>query len=405
MKSAINLRAEAKGLNERVQAIVAVAQKENRELTSDESKEVDQILDHQLPQIQSDLERAMKIESNVQAALGGHLDRLIGSDPANASGSVFRSHSGEVVQAYAKDDKLSSKPLNGQLGELVSAMALGPTRDTSELVRNALSTKSSGGDLAIPDTLFAGFLDLARARSVMMANGCQTLTMDAPEVRLVSVLSDPTITEKAEMASWTATDTVLGQVRLQSHTIGAVIECSREWFEDAPNGPQMIEQVLASALAAKLDSLALTGSGSGEMTGLTVNANVNSTGSIGTLSWSELSAAATAVRSRNHEPNAAILNTSIRDGLLLSADTTNQWIPAPPTLAGVNIDQTTAMTSSYGIVGDFTRAVWGIRKAASLEATTGGTSFEKHSVRVKIVFRGDFGLLYPNAFHRLEGIS
>ncbi len=120
----------------------------------------------------------------------------------------------------------------------------------------------------------------------------------------------------------------------------------------------------------------------------------------------KLSAAATAVRGRNFEPNVAVLTPSVLDTLRLTADSTGQFLIPPTTLTNVNMESTSAMVSTMAMVGDFSKCVWGIRKAASIEVSnSANTSFNKHAVLVKVVFRGDFAPLYTGAFHRLEGIS
>ncbi len=215
------------------------------------------------------------------AKLGARLKEL--NYGGQSSGGVeLRAHDGSKVKAYGKGQAICTKPLGYNLGDAIVSLACGANSNTPDEIRASLSTRSNGGELAVPETLWGGFLDLARSKSVMMENGCQTVTMDSPELRLVSVVSDPTIAEKAELGPWTNTDVVFGQVRLQSRTIGAVIEISREVLEDSPNAGEIVSSVLASAMAAKLDALALAGNGSSEMVGLCYHPSINLTGSTGT---------------------------------------------------------------------------------------------------------------------------
>ena len=403
------ISAEITELASRVESLCELVQTENRDFSDQERTEIDAILGTKdspgkIDTLKSELARIENIE---RVAIGNVVDRVFPSfGNTGGRGSILRAHDGREIRAYGRNDKLGNANDLQELGTLVSAMIAGQNGRLSERVSNALTGRSNGGDLALPVEFSNAFLDLARAKSVMVANGAQTMQMDSPEVVLVSVLNDPTISERTELATMTASNIALGRVRLQSRTYATMIELSREEFEDSPNAGDMVVQVLAQAMAKKIDYLGLMGSGSQEPSGLAYHGSINATGSISSLAWDEVSAAATAVRGRNHEPNACVLNTSIRDGLLITKDSYGRWLEKPPTLANVNMDATTALTSSIGIVGDFTKCVFGIRSGVSLEATQiGSDTFEKHGVKIKAVWRGDFGVLYPDAFQRLEGIS
>ena len=409
-----DIRADMDELQTKVDSILAKATEEGRQLSKEEEKEVDALIgkgrnDGKLHELVSELDRSMRNEERIrvkviQTAKERWPEKFGGKSGGN--GSILRAHDGREIRAYGRNDKLGNANDLQELGTLVSAMIAGQNGRLSERVSNALTGRSNGGDLALPVEFSNAFLDLARAKSVMVANGAQTMQMDSPEVVLVSVLNDPTISERTELATMTASNIALGRVRLQSRTYATMIELSREEFEDSPNAGDMVVQVLAQAMAKKIDYLGLMGSGSQEPSGLAYHGSINATGSISSLAWDEVSAAATAVRGRNHEPNACVLNTSIRDGLLITKDSYGRWLEKPPTLTNVNMDATTSLTSSIGIVGDFTKCVFGIRSGVSLEATQiGSDTFEKHGVKIKAVWRGDFGVLYPDAFQRLEGIS
>ena len=403
------ISAEITELASRVESLCELVQTENRDFSDQERTEIDAILGTKdspgkIDTLKSELARIENIE---RVAIGNVVDRVFPSfGNTGGRGSILRAHDGREIRAYGRNDKLGNANDLQELGTLVSAMIAGQNGRLSERVSNALTGRSNGGDLALPVEFSNAFLDLARAKSVMVANGAQTMQMDSPEVVLVSVLNDPTISERTELATMTASNIALGRVRLQSRTYATMIELSREEFEDSPNAGDMVVQVLAQAMAKKIDYLGLMGSGSQEPSGLAYHGSINATGSISSLAWDEVSAAATAVRGRNHEPNACVLNTSIRDGLLITKDSYGRWLEKPPTLTNVNMDATTSLTSSIGIVGDFTKCVFGIRSGVSLEATQiGSDTFEKHGVKIKAVWRGDFGVLYPDAFQRLEGIS
>lgn len=311
-------------------------------------------------------------------------------------------------------DKVECSNIPHPCGEAIRFLVCGLNSQFSIPEVKADLVESGTSGYLLPETYTAGIIDLARAQSVLIGAGVQTVVMNGPEVKFAKVTADPTFKVYQELQEISKSDPTFGALIFTARKIATMILVSRELAADSPNFGALIEATMFKALAVALDNIglngaevALGGDNSYQITGLNVDADVAETGSIGALSWSELSAAATAIRARNHEPNAAILNTSIRDGLMLSADSTGQWILPPSTLQGVGMLATTNQPTAKGIVGQFNEAAWAIRQRPEIEVTTtgGDKTFEKHGVLVKITWIGDFGLLRPAAFQRLAGIS
>lgn len=186
---------------------------------------------------------------------------------------------------------------------------------------------------------------------------------------------------------------------------------SRELVEDAPNVTELIESVLSKALAVKLDSLALTGTGSAQPLGLLNYPGISSTGSIGTVAWSNPQTAVTAIRNANIEPNAYVCNPTDQNRLasLVTGDGTNaakNWLPPPSNVASLEQLVTTSMTAGSMVFGDFTRLMFGLRSEARIEVSTeAGTSFAAHQALIKITTRWDMNLEHVEAFYLLTGIT
>lgn len=236
--------------------------------------------------------------------------------------------------------------------------------------------------------------------------------MDSESLVIPKLESDLTVTNKAEGAAWTASDLTFGQRELSTHTAGAFTKISRELWEDAPG--LLAEQIgswLASAMAQQIDRWGIQGTGSAQPTGLVNVAEIDSTGSIGAIQWSDISAAVTAIRNANHEPNAVLLYPEVHDDLMTSVtgDAVNaakNWLGPPPTLEGKLFLPSTNVPLANAVIGDFSKYAMGLRTTARVEAsTTAGEAFERHQVYVKVVMRYDFVTLDDSAFHVLTGIT
>jgi HK97 family phage major capsid protein len=418
MRKAQTIAAEIRQLSDQVDAIVKKATAEERELTMAESATVDDILgtdaaSGRINALQDEHGRALRFEARVTQLANGMADTLGGG---GIKPSAMRDRHGNAVHCLAPQEKVASVvsgSIPGGLGEVIRAMATGHTRNISEPVRNAMSTSGGlTGSFLVPGELSASVIDLARARSVVLAAGAMTVPMGSTTVSMAKVIADPAIVVKAENDAFADDEIQFGQVLLNAYTFGCVITASRELAEDAPNFAQIVEQTIAAALAAKLDYFAVQGTGSAQPVGLLFDPNIGETGSIGGLTWEDLAAAASEVRQANHEPNAIILGVEPHEDLMISTTSSNDatasktWLLAPPALEGQNLYPTNNCPLAQAVCGDFTKLAWGIRQDVLIEASTSaGEAFNRHQLKFKITFRGDTAVMDASAFHRLAGIT
>lgn len=292
------------------------------------------------------------------------------------------------------------------IGELCKAKVIGINDSTPDSVRAALSTgEATGGGITIPRTYAAGVLDLARARSVLMNAGVQTIVMTTDKHRIARLTSDPTMSEKIENDTFAESTLTVGAVDISPRMIGCLVKASREVVEDSPNIAQLIEQAMASAMAIELDNLGLNGEGGRSILGLLNYDELPETTSVGALTHTGLADGAKSVRLNNYEPSAAIMSVSAKHQLDLSKDSEGRWLGPPPNLTFPLLD-TTNMADSQIVVGDFSLFAWAIRQDVQVEVSReAGDSFEKHQVYFKIYFRGDTALLRAGAFRLLSGVT
>ena len=404
-----------------VKAIANRVKAANRDYTDDEAKQLDSIqaqIDHDIKQLD-----ALRAEDNVNAKMAGMVgakvlmekmkEAGIGGD--SASGREIVSHNGQKAFFLNKSDKVAA--LNGgqQLangtGEMIRAMICGIGPRTPREVQTAMTgNNNSLGGLLVPNYLSGDVIDLMRAKAVLGMAGCPTIVLESSDNTIAKVVGEVTVQTKGELDAFTPSDIELSAVGLFPHTVGCLIESSRELAEDAPNFVQVVEDQISKTLAKIVDYYGLNGFGGGSL-GLMGGDGITATTGIGAIQWSDIAAAVTRLRVKNQEPNGAILYPTIHDALMNTStgDGVNSslgWLEPPPSIRDKQYWNTTNCPSGKVIVGDFTKYAMGLRTGLQIEVTTtGGDMFKKHGVSIKATIRCDFVALDSAAFERLEDVT
>ena len=249
-----------------------------------------------------------------------------------------------------------------------------------------------------------------RAKAVLGMAGCPTIVLESSDNTIAKVVGEVTVQTKGELDAFTPSDIELSAVGLFPHTVGCLIESSRELAEDAPNFVQVVEDQISKTLAKIVDYYGLNGFGGGSL-GLMGGTDITATTGIGAIAWSDIAAAVTRLRVKNQEPNGAILYPTIHDALMNTStgDGINSslgWLEPPPSIRDKQYWNTTNCPSGKVIVGDFTKYAMGLRTGLQIEVTTtGGDMFKKHGVSIKATIRCDFVALDSAAFERLEDVT
>lgn len=332
-----------------------------------------------------------------------------GSSTAPGTGCVIEDSSGHKHRLFSSSDSFAKAyappEAPNPLGSFICAKVSPSYRAPEELRREFAALDTSSGASVLPESFYAGTIDAARNQSRVLQAGAQTLNMTTPEVRLgrrENVVS-PEVKQENEL--FTAQTMTFGYILLRSYFIGSYYEFSREFVEDSADAPAEIERMIRADLAVGIDNFALNGTGSNEPVGLMHTPGiVGATG--GAVSWSKYATAASAIRGDNYEPSAVILNPAINDALRDSKDSQLRWLDAPPSLRGVNYLATNQAASTDSVIGDFSQMIWGVRAGLEIESTqTGGDSFQRHQVLVKVYWRGDFGVRQPSAFRKFTDLT
>lgn len=340
-----------------------------------------------------------------EAGIGG------GDSP---KGREFVSHTGEKAFFLNKSDKVAA--LNGGqrlangTGEMIRAMICGIGPRTPHEVKAAMTGgNNSLGGLLVPNYLSGDVIDLMRARAVLGAAGCPTIVLESSDNTIAKVVGEVTVQTKGELEAFTPSDIELTGVGLFPHTVGCLIESSRELAEDSPNFTQVVEDQISKTLAKIVDCYGINGFGGGSL-GL-MGSDITATTSIGAIAWGDISAAVTRLRVNNQEPNGSIMYPTIHDALFNQSTGNGTtaalgWLEPPPSIRDKQYWNTTNCPSTKVIVGDFTKYAMGLRTGLQIEVTTtGGDMFKKHGVSIKATIRCDWVALDNAAFERLEDVT
>jgi len=292
------------------------------------------------------------------------------------------------------------------LADVIRDRVLG--RPSQDLAALGEANPTQGG-YAVSVQTAASVLDLARSKSVLLRAGCQLGVMTTNELRMPRLTSDAAFQTKVENEAFNEdTQMAFGAIVFRPILIGTLVTMSRELAEDAAGFQEQIEQALANALAVQLDQFPLLGTTTDRFhVGMLSDTAIGETAATGSLTFAKVAAEATTIRGLNHEPNAVLLNPGKRDPLLDSVTSgSGEYLGVPPSLANVAMLDSTSITATKGLVGDFTKMILMVRGGPLIESSTvAGDAFKKHQIAIKLYWRGDYGLLYPNAFRRLAGIS
>lgn len=299
-------------------------------------------------------------------------------------------------------------------GQFLRAMVVS---DKSEMERRALSeaTDSAGG-FTVPDVLSAELIDKARAQSVVMRAGAQTVPLTSDSNTIAKVLTDPTPGWRNEAAAVANEDATFGAVVLTSRSLAVAVDISAELMADSLNLSVALPNILAAAFAVELDRVALIGSGSAPQPRGVLN-----TIGIGTFAqdgvsanYSNLSKARTGILTANRGPVSAYVMHPRDEGRFVDlVDSDGQPLRAPDAVAQIPILTTTSLPVDGGagsdestiFAGNFAHLLVGIRSGVQIELFKGPKYISNLQYTMVAHLRADIAVQDPKAFFTLTGVG
>ncbi|WP_436527000.1 phage major capsid protein [Actinoplanes sp. HUAS TT8] len=291
----------------------------------------------------------------------------------------------------------------------------------------ALTTSS--GSAVVPTVWAGSIIDRARNASQVIQAGAEIVPMNAQTVQIGRLTADPTAAFRTEGSTITASDPTFDNVTLVAKTQSVLVVGSMEWFQDAGNADQLVEEAIAKAIALQLDLTALYGgvtSGSGSInlatppnprgvlaTLLAVassavlgNAATNGTSQTSTTFYNELLDLIYTPQDNNEVPNALIWNSKLARLYAKAYDTTGQPLGLPADVANMrrlvsnqipSYTQGTLTTATDAFVGDWRQLLIGQRLDLTVQVLTERYA-ENGQIGIVAHWRGDVALARPRAF-------
>jgi HK97 family phage major capsid protein len=327
---------------------------------------------------------------------------------------------GLPVQVLAPSDRLCTRTPHGDeptVGGLLQAMLTGAKTPD---IRAALSegTDSAGG-FSIPLTVLPQFIDRLRARTQFVQAGAQTVMLDGMRTRIMRTAADPVPTWRAENAAVNESDPTFDAVDLVPKSLACLVKVSVELLQDSVNVAAALEQALTGALSVELDRACLFGSGAAQQPlGVFNQAGINtfSMGANGATptNYDPLIDALYELELDNADaPTAAIWHPRTARTMRKLKDTTGQPVMPFPAISNlpllgttsvpINQTQGTSTDCSSILVGDFSRAILGLRQELRIQVLN-----EAYMGNLQVGFvanlRADVAFERADAFCRITGV-
>ncbi len=285
-----------------------------------------------------------------------------------------------------------------------------------ETVRKALSEGSDGA---------GGYLVPAEYREELVKR-LPELSELFPHVRKVPVASDsgdyPKLSGdvsitwgRAENAGLTETDPTFTQVTWTVQNMSAITYMSRELACDSnPNIVDTITDLFSEAVAAERDKVIAVGkTGDSQPEGIYSASGLSSVATVGTLSYADLVEIKYTLK-RKYQRNARwVMNSTNMQRITALTDDNGQplirdamWAGAKPHILGNEFSVQDDLPDDIILFGDLSQYYWFDREQMVIESTsTGGDTFKKHQVAIKVVERCDGKLALAEAFVKGAGIT
>lgn len=302
MKTSSQIREMKADLQEELDAIVAVSEREERDLSDEESARCAEITDKLIPTLNKQWKSAVAIEKERNARMESRTMEKIeegrvesGRVDAAADRNVTRFASMKIpakakshgpLMAYKGPDAEKHAYIAGQviLAGMFGSEAAQRFCQQNGLQVNGLmsSTDNSKGGFIVPEEMSQTLIRLREERGIF-PQFANRVPMGADIIRIPRLLSDVTAYWTGEGAEITASDAVLGEAELMARKLSALTKVSSELDEDAViDIGDMITQSMAYAMADKIDEAGFNGDGTSTYGGVLGLKNALDTGAIQT---------------------------------------------------------------------------------------------------------------------------
>lgn len=361
-----------------------------------------------------------QLGSNAARAHGGRNNRPgvdvieVRTDGDVEGDAVYALKPEERFMTWAQARAVGGEYSGLSIGQYLRSMVIGGKTETE---RRALSEGSdSAGGYTVPTVLSAALIDLARAQSVVMRAGAQTIPLTSDTNNIAKLLSDPVPAWRAEAGAVAESDPTFGAVQLVPRSLAVQMKVSVELMEDSLNLATELPRVLAAAMAVELDRVSLLGSGTApEPRGIANTVGIGTFAQNAEIAtYGNLSKARTAILTANDGPVTAFIMHPRDEGSFTDLiDSNGNPLGLPAAVAAIPMLTTTSIPINGGsgtdestiFAGNFAHLLVGIRQDIRVEVlkTTAYTGNLQYTLLAHM--RADVAVTHPGAFYTLTGVG
>jgi HK97 family phage major capsid protein len=389
-------------------SILDRADSENRDLTDSERKDYENVL-QKARGVSGTLDRAAQLNG-----LRADLSRPVAAGvPLNASRTPLMFGN---VRAYRSDERIADAYSGPSLDEFVRATVMGESRAMGENIGTL-------GGFLVPTQLAGFIIDLARAQSVVVNSGALTVVMESGALDIPRLLTDPVASWRNENDPIAEGDPTFGSAQLTARSLACLVSIPNELLLDSPVVGNFVTSAITKAMAVAMDTGALMGTGTqNQPLGIINRQNVGtySMGANGAVlaDWSTFVKVAGQIAGANGPIDGLSYILSSRDYTTTEnlQDTLHQPLRQPNVVARMkpyttskiptNLTQGTANNASFGVCGDMSQVILGIRQAFTLEVSReAGAAFQNNQTLIRAILRMEVSLQQPKWIVAIQGIT
>ncbi len=311
----------------------------------------------------------------------------------------------------AGDEKAARKD---RMGRFFQAAIMGRYHD-DPVIQKALSegTDSAGGYL-VPDDFRLEVISRVNELSQLYPRVFKfATTLDS--IKFPNLDTDVSVSwDEAENADFDESDPVLGQTTYSIHRMNAITNMSRELFADSPtNVVGFLTGLFADAVSRERDNVIAVGNGTDRPLGIYSASITNSVAVGGSLTYAKLVDIETKLDLQYRQNAIWVMNKTNLGRIRKLVDTTGRPLydralatGGAATVLGYPLIMNEQLPSGFIFLGDPQRYWWADRQQMGVESTTtGGDTFKKHQVAVKIWERCDGKIVLVAAWAKGTGIT
>lgn len=277
-----------------------------------------------------------------------------------------------------------------------------------------VSGATSGAPLVGTDHLAGSFIDVLRARSLVMSLNPTVLR------GLVGDISIPRKTAAStgywfnsdNVDSITVSDISMDSVTASPKTLGAAVTFSHKAIrQTSPDVETMVRMDLADTIAQGIDVAAINGSGaSNQPRGVLATTGINSTtyANGGAPDFEDIVGLETAIATDNADGRRMVhlVNPAMYGALKLtprqSSGVEGNFIIEGGRMNDYPVFRSSNVPAGYVILGDWSQLIAGFWGGIELDADPYGSNFLKGSVTVRIMADIDLNVRHPAAFAEIH---